>query len=232
MGGTFNPIHLGHLLLAEWAKDMAKLDKVLFIPTGISYMKEGKSGTSAQPKETMELREIAEPTEPKETVEAGETMEPKQPSGKQRLAMVQLAIEGNPAFEASDIEIRRSGYTYTYETLEALVQAHPDRDYYFIIGADCLFTIEKWRKPERILELAQVIAAARGGQATDSLMEQMEEKRVELERTFSGNILLLRFPEMDISSTDIRTRIVKGQSIRYLVPEAVRRYIQKEQLYQ
>jgi nicotinate-nucleotide adenylyltransferase len=222
MGGTFNPIHLGHLLLAEWAKEMGELDKILFIPTGISYMKAEKSGTPAEPKEIMEHRETMEP---------GESKESKEPSGEQRLVMVQLAIEGNPAFEVSDIEIRRSGYTYTYETLETLVQAHPERDYFFIMGADCLFTIEKWRKPERIFGLAQVIAAVRGGQGSDSLIEEMEEKRVELECTYKGNIKLLHFPEMDISSTDIRTRIAKGQSIRYLVPEAVRRYIQEEQLY-
>jgi nicotinate-nucleotide adenylyltransferase len=208
MGGTFNPIHIGHLLLAEWAKEMGELDKVLFIPTGISYMKAERTITS------MESREPAEP------------------NAEQRLAMVQLAIEGNPSFEASDIEIRRLGFTYTYETLEILRQAHPERDYYFIMGADCLFTMENWREPERIFQQAQVIAALRGGQASQSLFEKMEAKRRELELHFHGKIMLLHFPEMDISSTDIRNRIARGQSIRYLVPEPVRRYIHEEHLYQ
>jgi nicotinate-nucleotide adenylyltransferase len=211
MGGTFNPIHIGHLLLAEWAKEMGELDKVLFIPTGISYMKTGRA------------------MEPSGSIGSGDSMEP---SGEQRLAMVQLAIEGNPSFEASDIEIRRLGFTYTYETLEILTQAHPDRDYYFIMGADCLFTMENWREPERIFQQAQLIAAIRGGQATRSLVAQMETKRRELEQHFHGKIMLMQFPEMDISSTDIRKRISRGQSIRYLVPEPVRRYIHEEHLYQ
>jgi nicotinate-nucleotide adenylyltransferase len=214
MGGTFSPIHIGHLLLAEWAKEIGELDKVLFIPTGISYMKAERAITPIEPGEQKEPRKILEP------------------SGEQRLAMVQLAIEGNLSFEASDIEIRRPGYTYTYETLEILTQDHPERDYYFIVGADCLFTMENWRETGRIFQLAQLIAAIRGGEATQSILEQMEAKRRELEQYYHGKIMLLQFPEMDISSTAIRKRISRGQSIRYLVPESVRRYIHEEQLYQ
>jgi nicotinate-nucleotide adenylyltransferase len=209
MGGTFGPIHMGHLLLAEWARESAGLDQVLFMPTGISYMKamhhEQQASKAAQVKE---------------------------PSPEQRFAMVQMAVEGNPHFEACDVEISRPGYTYTYETLAFLKQNHPNHQYSFILGADCLFTIEKWREPERIFKQAKIIAALRGDDTTEDLKSRMEEKRDELEQRFHGQIMLLPFPALEISSTQIRSRIAKGQSIRYMVPESVRHFLEQERFYQ
>lgn len=194
MGGTFNPIHMGHLLLAEWAMEAAGLDQILFIPTGIPYMK-GKCHVL---------------------------------SGEMRLQMTALAIEDHPAFKVSGMEVERKGYTYTCDTMEQLKKKSPKDEFYFIMGADCLYTIEKWRDPERIFEACSVIAAARNG----SSLLQMEEKCNELSDKFHGNILLLQFPAMEISSTDIRERVACGRSIRYLVPEKVREYIISNHLYQ
>lgn len=193
MGGTFNPPHMGHLLLAEWAKEEASLDEIVFIPAGNPYMKEGK--------------QIA--------------------SGEDRLEMVRLAILGQTDFVVSDIEISRTGYTYTCDTLEQLCREHPENQYYFIMGADCLFAIENWYAPERIFASCIVIAAARG----NSPMEELEQKRLHLTERFGAKIMLLHFPDMELSSTEIRERIRNGKSIRYMVPDNVMQYIQQKKIY-
>lgn len=194
IGGTFNPVHTGHLMLAEWAKEEAGLDQVLFIPAGCPYMKN-----------------------------AGDVLD-----GEQRLEMVELAIRDREDFICSDMEIRRKGYTYTYETLEMLRKQNPDTQYFFIMGADCLFSLESWACPERIFAACTLIAAARNG----SPIEEMEKKCRELEERFHGSICLVEFLEIEISSTDIRTRVKAGRSIRYMVPDPVRSYIEENRLYQ
>ena len=194
MGGTFNPIHMGHLLLAEWAMEKAGLDQILFIPTGNPYMKDNCHVLS----------------------------------GEIRIQMTALAIADHPDFKVSGMEVERKGHTYTCDTMEQLKKKSPKDEFYFIMGADCLHTIEKWRDPQRIFEFCSVIAAARNG----SSLQQMEEKCKELSRKFHGNIFLLQFPAMEISSTDIRERVACGRSIRYLVPEKVRDYIISNRLYQ
>lgn len=193
MGGTFNPIHIGHILMAQWAMEFAGLDGVIFMPTGNPYMKAGT--------------EILE--------------------GRERLYMVKLGIAGEPHFFASDMEIRREGNTYTCETLEALKMEYPESELYFIAGADCLYSFERWYHPEKILENSTLIAAARNGSALDAL----ESKREELMTRFGGRILLMEFPAMDISSTMLRTRIREGKSIRYLTPDRVCGYIQEKHFY-
>lgn len=128
MGGTFNPIHTGHLLLAQWAMEEAGLDGVLFMPTGNSYMKD-----------------------------KGEML-----SGPERLVMTQLAIRDRECFYCSDLEVKRGGNTYTYETLESLQFLYPQAKLYFIVGADCLFSIENWYCPEKIFRCCTLLAASRG----------------------------------------------------------------------
>lgn len=194
MGGTFNPIHAGHLMLAQWAMEDAGLDQILFIPAGYPYMKD--------------KRQVLD--------------------GKDRLKMVELAIEGNPCFAASGMEIVREGYTYTCDTLEQLQTENNDAFLYFIMGADCLYTIEKWKDPERIFQACSVIAAARNG----SPLDDMEKKCLELKERYGARIRLLQFPAMELSSTNIRERVVNQQSIRYMVPEKVRSYILENHLYQ
>ncbi|MCM1044374.1 MAG: nicotinate-nucleotide adenylyltransferase [Candidatus Gastranaerophilales bacterium] len=193
MGGTFNPIHVGHILLAQWAMEENGLDQVWFIPTGCPYMKQDK--------------DIISPGE--------------------RFYMTSLALAGNDRMKCLDLEIKRQGDTYTYETLEELGRMYPQDRFYFIIGADCLFSIESWRRPERIFQACEVIAAVRG----DSPREEMQKKIEELKNRYGAKILLLDFLNLEISSTQIRERMRDQKSIRYLVPDAVASYIKERGFY-
>jgi len=193
MGGTFNPIHMGHLLLAEWAKNEVDLDEIWLIPNRISYKKAEQ--------------EIAPAFD--------------------RLRMTELAIKGNNHFKCLDLEIKRGGYSYSYETLEELTQAYPENEFYFILGADCLLALETWKYPQRILGCCKLIAAVRD----TASMEEMAEKKNELEQRFGGEILLLPFPRVSLSSTGIRERIRQGKSVRYMVSDSVLAYIEEKGLY-
>jgi len=194
IGGTFNPIHMGHLMLAQWAMDEVGLDEVWVVPSGMSYM---KSGQNVLP-------------------------------GLERLKMVDLAIADNPCFKSSDIEIRREGYTYSYETFEQLKEQYPEDTFFFIVGADCLFTIEKWKFPEKIFESCTLIAAVRA----DADICEMKAKAEELCGGYNADIRLLNFLNLSISSTAIRSRVREQKSIRYMVPERVRNYIEEKGFYQ
>lgn len=193
MGGTFDPIHMGHLMLAEFARAEKKLDEIWFIPTGCSYMKS---------------HDVI--------------------SGADRMKMTELAIRDNDCMRCLDIEIKREGRTYSYETLEELAGMYPDYEFYFIIGADCLFQIEAWKCPEKIFGNAKVLASVRGGASE----EKMQIKIDELSEKFGADIELLHFPRLEISSTDIRQRILEGKSIRYFVPDVCIEYIKEKGFYQ
>lgn len=193
MGGTFNPIHTGHMILAESIRSEFNLDEIWFIPTACSYQK-------AQ-------REILSPEE--------------------RFHMVQLAIQDNPNMKCLDLEIRRGGYSYSYQTLEELQMQYPDTEFFFLVGADCLFTLEDWKYPERLLKCCHLIAAVRNGAS----LEEMEQKRLELKDKFHAQITLFPFLNLEISSTDVRERIRNGKSIRYLVPDCVLSYIVEKGFY-
>ncbi len=193
LGGTFNPIHWGHLLLAEWARDTLNFDEVWFIPTGYSYM---KAEADILP-------------------------------GKERYHMVELALEGSHIFKCLDLEILRQGCSYSYETLEQLKALYPEDELYFIVGADCLFTIESWKCVERLFQSCTLAAAVRDG----SPWNEMEDKRKELERKFHCHILLLPFLSLSVSSTEVRQRISEGKSVRYMVPHRVLKYIEEKGFY-
>lgn len=152
--------------------------------------------------------------------------------GRERLRMAELAIEGNPFFRCLDWEVKRKGDTYSYETLEQLRESYPQDLFYFIVGADCLFTIDTWKKPERIFANCTLVAAVRG----DVSMEAMEARKAELVRKFQTpeknvEIMLVPFIQLSLSSTQIRQRIRQGQSIRYLVPDQVVTYIEGRGYY-
>lgn len=193
MGGTFDPIHTGHLMLAEWALDAAGLDQVWIIPTGQSYMK----------------------------------IDRKVLPGQERLHMVKLAIEGNDRLQCLGLEIEREGYTYSYETMEQLKELYPEDSFYFIEGADCLFSMENWKCPERLFASCIILAAVRGA----SSLQELEAKRMELLDKYDVEIHLMQFPQMEISSTEIRNRLADGKSVRYMVPDRVLQYIQEKGLY-
>lgn len=191
MGGTFNPIHNGHVALADAAYKTFSLDKVLFMPSGNSYMKQHVLDNS------------------------------------KRVSMVSKAIESISYFELSTIEVERFGDTYTSETLQQLTQQNPDVQYYFIMGADSLFHIEKWKDPEIIFQLSTLICMVRD----DYNMADIKKKGAELAQR-GADILYLNMPKIDISSTDIRNRVKLHQSISELVPEKVEKYILQEHLYE
>lgn len=193
LGGTFNPIHTGHLILAENAYDALKLDKVYIMPTGVSYLKDQKEIVSA----------------------------------KARMDMVRLAIEDNEHFDISTYEVEKGGNTYTYETLSEIKNMHNDLELYFILGADSLFYMENWVKPEVIFEKATIVVAPRN----DMDIRKIEEKALELMKRFNGKIEILRVPNVDISSSMIRERIKKRQTVCYYIPKKVEEYIAINNMY-
>ena len=180
-GGTFNPIHLGHLLLAETARDTLKLDRVLFIPAN-------------QPPH-----------------KAAERLLP----GPMRLAMVKLAIRDQPAFAASDIELRRAGLSYTIDTVRLIRAQVPAARLVLIIGQDMLGV--RWASWSELTRLCTVAVARRRGAAKPAR---------------AAGIAWLPMPAIDISSSEIRERLRAGRSVRYLVPPAVERYLRARHAYQ
>ena len=194
MGGTFDPIHIGHLILGENACLQLGLDSILFMPSGNPPHKPHRPGRAT-------------------------TM--------QRVEMVRLAIEDNPHFELSLAETHDQGYTYTEETLRRLTAENPDTDYYFIMGADSLFQIETWHEPAVIMADCVILAAMRNHTPDDVFKKQMDY----LEAKYHADIRFLNIPDLALSSSEIRHRVREHQSIRFMVPEGVREYIEEHQLY-
>ena len=193
LGGTFDPIHLGHLVMAEEARLRLELDKVLFVPAEQQWLKVG--GAIAAP--------------------------------HQRLEMVRLAINSNPFFKLSVVEMERSGPSYTVDTLAALHdQLGAGAELYFILGWGSLAELPQWREPAQIVQRCQLVAIPRPGYTPPDL------ESLELDITgISQSTILLDMPVIGISSSEVRRRISQGLSIHYLVPEAVARYIQEQGLY-
>ena len=190
-GGTFDPIHMGHLIVAEDARAALELDKVLFIPAGQPWFKSYRQITEAH----------------------------------HRLAMVRLAVEDNPDFDVSDIEIRRSGPSYTVDTLAELHEQYANAEFIVILGVDALREIDRWNQPRKLFELASVAGMARPGAAVNlSVLHAAIPGS-------SSRIRLIDSALIDISGTDIRRRVAAGRSVRYRVPAAVERYIREEGLY-
>lgn len=194
LGGTFDPIHLGHLILAQDAKETFGLDRILLIPTGCSYFKEDSHVT------------------PPEI----------------RLEMTREAAKDNPDFTVSDIEAVRPGNSYTAVTLRELRESFPEDEFYYIVGADTLVLMSLWKNPEAVFSQAAIIAAGRTDQVG---REGFADEVRKLEKEYGARILKLETRQVDISSTDIRARVHAGKSIRYLVPDAVRWYIEQKGLY-
>jgi nicotinate-nucleotide adenylyltransferase len=141
-----------------------------------------------------------------------------------RYLMTVIATASNPHFSVSRLEVDRGGPTYTVETLRALREQHgPETELFFVTGADAILEIFQWKTPDEALGLAHFIAATRPGYDIDRFLEEAA--------TSHPNISVMSVPALAISSTDIRNRIGEGRPIRYLVPEGVKAYIDKEGLY-
>ncbi len=193
MGGTFDPIHIGHLILAERVRDSKELDQVIFIPTGVNPLKKDKNISSSV----------------------------------HRLEMLRLAIESNPYFSISTIEIERGGLSYTIDTLRALRVKYKDDDLYFIIGSDIIFQLEKWKDFKELFKLCKFILVDRPGNEYKEIDEKIQELNINYQLSFER----ITLPLMDISSSDIRNRVKSKKSIKYLVPTNVEDYIKKHKLY-
>lgn len=195
MGGTFDPIHNGHLAIAKAAYDQFGLDKIWFMPNGNPPHKA--------------LADI------------GSSIE-------DRLRMVELAIAGHTGFRLEKYEANRKNISCSYETMEHFAKLYPDEDFYFIIGADSLFTVETWVHPERLFPTCTILAAFRDEMDT---RDEMERQMHYLEEKYNAKASLLVSPLIKVSSSELRKRIRDGKSIGGLVPEKVEEYIKKECLY-
>lgn len=179
LGGTFNPVHLGHLLLAECAREQCALDQVWLMPTALPPHKSSRG--------------LIDP--------------------RHRLAMVRLAIRGHPAFRASDLELQLGGVSYTIRTIRALRRRFPKTRLFYLVGADMLAVT--WYQMGALRRLCTFVVADRPGGAV--------RRRSGLRR--------IVMPQVDLASSMIRERVRRGRSVRYLVPDAVARYIAAHGLY-
>lgn len=193
LGGTFDPIHIGHLRIAEAVYERIALEQIIFIPAFVPPHKVGQDYAPAE----------------------------------HRYAMIELAVKPYPHFTVSDMELRRSGVSYTIDTLRELRQIYPDKELYFIIGADSVAQLHTWNSINEMLQLATFVAAGRPGY--EGVMEEVVHH---LGAAAAERIMLLHTPEYDISSTEIRTRLHEGASLEGLVPRAVEQYINAHNLYQ
>lgn len=144
-----------------------------------------------------------------------------------RYDMVKMAIKDYSGFEISDYEIQKQGYSYTYETLKYLKGDEGDVEVFFIAGADSLIDIEKWKNPELVLSNCTFVAFNRG----EYNKETLEEQKKKLQDKYNSNIILLDISNLDISSSMIRERIIKGKKVDFFIPDKVMEYIEQNKLY-
>lgn len=196
LGGTFNPIHLGHIQIAYGALEQFHLDEVIFLVAGTPPHKAITDDISAH----------------------------------HRLEMVKVAIAKEPRFRADDMEIRKGGKSYTYQTLQFLHEKYPEHEYYFIIGEDSLASFEEWKHPEIISSCAVILAAVRQDRkTTDSL--QFERELEHCRSMFGEHFYGLRVPNFVVSSTQIRESFYKDECVRDWISPEVYKYILRHGLY-
>lgn len=192
-GGTFNPVHKGHIMLAEYCMDSVGLDRIIMIPTAVPPHKISNNLASEN----------------------------------DRLNMCKLACRGKENFSVSDIEIKRQGKSYTYETLTQLKEIYPDDHLYTIMGADMFLTLNRWENPEIIFEKSSIITIPRD-----------EENKHELENFYNkvlkamgASSVILPNPVMSVSSTFIRENLDNFNLISDMLDKGVYDYIIKNNLY-
>lgn len=193
LGGTFDPIHMGHLIVAEEIRGQLDLAEVLFVPAGEPWLKTKNSISSAE----------------------------------HRVQMVRLAIADEPAFQLSTMEIERAGPSYTIDTIVQFnSQMGAGDKLFFILGWDNLMQLPQWREPSRLVQMCSLVAVPRVGYPSPDLNT--------LEAAIPGlsqSVILLHTPQIEISSSEIRSRVARGLSIHHLVPEPVEKYIREHNLY-
>jgi nicotinate-nucleotide adenylyltransferase len=208
LGGTFNPIHHGHLRAAEETAELMGLEQVAFIP-------------AARPPHKKPHPQV---------------------DFHHRLAMTRLACADNPAFSVSDLEGLRDGPSYTVQTLRQLHLEHgPGLELYFITGLDAFLDIHSWKNYTELFQLAAFVVITRPGSDPDRLGPylrntvspdyQWQPRDRAFLRPDTRPVFFRTITGLDISSTDIRQRLARSMSVRYLVPEPVREYIVNHDLY-
>lgn len=194
MGGTFDPIHNGHLMLGKYAKAQFSLDEVWFMPNGMP------------------------PHKSECTIES---------QTKHRVEMVKKAIAQESSFALQLYEVLRKEVNYSYLTMEHFKKCYPEDEFFFIIGADSLFSLEKWKCPERFFRTCVILAAYRDGKNE----QEMNAQIIYLNQKYNSDIRLLKTPNLDISSTDIRMNIKIGADVSGMLPETVLQYVLQHHLY-
>jgi len=185
LGGTFDPVHLAHLAVAEQARVQLGLDQVLFMPAWLAPHKPGNTHAAAR--------------------------------SADRLAMLRLAVQGNPAFAVDDFEVKRQTTSFTVDTLRGLRARQPaDTQLFLLLGADNYLIFQQWREPEQILAMATPVVYPRPGFPI---------------ATLDPRFRLLDGPAFDLRATWLRDTVRRGGSIRYVVPAAVQAYIAGHHLY-
>jgi len=187
-GGSFDPIHNGHLQLARWTKNKLFLDRIIFIPAAVPPHKQ--------------LMNMAPSTH--------------------RKRMIQIAIEDYPEFDVSDVELKREGVSYTIDTIFYFQKklSLKNDNLFLIIGADSLLDFSNWKDPDKIINNCQLVVLQRPGINLEQALAKFKQRAI-----------ILQSPLIDISATEIRLRIKSGCSISQLVPPAVERYINEQDLY-
>ena len=192
LGGTFDPIHYGHLTLAEDAMFRAGLAKIIFVP-------------AARPPHKDNYRVQ---------------------SSEHRVAMVKHAINYNPKFELSTIELERTGPSYTVDTVYDLKQKYSTSDLYYIMGLDAFLTLYEWKEADRLVNLCRFIILTRPG---------YNRAEAELASAWPAgsrpNFSIIELRQVDISSQELRSKILKREAITGLVPRSVEQYIKTNRLY-
>ncbi len=194
LGGTFDPVHVGHLIIAQEALARLELDEVWFVPTGRPWMKEGSAVSASH----------------------------------HRVAMLRLAVECNPSFKVSTVEVDRPGLSYTLDTLTALLDGEArGASLFFILGMDSVETLHRWKEPARLFDLCTIVAVSRPGHA--------EFDRASLDGIRAGaaeQVVFLEGPDIGISGAEIRRRVQQGLPVTYWIPPPVADYIRENGLYQ
>ena len=193
LGGTFDPVHHGHLEIAQRAKEEAGLDRVLFIPAGQPRLK------SAEP----------------------------QASPNHRMEMLRLAIAGIAGFEVSDVEVRRQGQTLTADTLRELQGEYGEgAELVFILGLDVLRRFDQWVEPQRVVELATLLAVSRPGYGAFDWAGFYARNPYAW-----GRVECVESTAIDVSASELRGRLAAGEPVSGLLPDGVERYIRENRLY-
>ena len=193
LGGTFDPLHNGHLQVAATAFEQLSLDEIMFVPAGEQWLKSKQYVSTAE----------------------------------DRISMVERGTKGNPLFKMSTVDTDRSGPTYTVDTIEVIqAQRGPQAQIFFIVGMDSIADLPLWHDPERLISLCFLAAFPRPGIEHEDI-----EKTIDKLPELKEKLIILKGSQIDISATELRQHVARGNPITDKVPVAVDEYIRSRGLY-